>query len=56
VSWNGTFSTRLANPAKWNRERGGTIRKGQIGVQRGGMRDDVLARATAAGDAMRGGE
>lgn len=54
VSWNGTFTTRLANQAKWNRERG--PRKGQIGIQRGGMNDDLLARATAAGDAMGGGE
>ncbi len=35
VSWNGTFSTRLANQAKWNRERGNGVRKGAV-VQRGG--------------------
>jgi len=25
TSWDGTFTTRLANQAKWNRERGGTF-------------------------------
>ena len=34
VSWNGTFTTRLANQAKWNRERG--PRRSKPDVQRGG--------------------
>lgn len=34
ISWNGTFATRLANQAKWNRERGNGRTKAV--VQRGG--------------------
>jgi len=34
VSWNGTFTTRLANQAKWNRERGAGRSKPVL--QRGG--------------------
>jgi hypothetical protein len=36
VSWNGTFTTRLANQAKWNRQRGtGGGRNGTFVPQRG---------------------
>lgn len=39
VSWNGTFTTRLANQAKWNRERSvrGGGRNGPPVVQRGAI-------------------
>lgn len=37
-SWNGTFTTRLANQAKWDLQRGGP-RKGAVTVQRGGYQE-----------------
>jgi hypothetical protein len=37
VSWNGTFTTRLANQAKWNKQRGSRGRNGAPIVQQRGI-------------------
>lgn len=55
VSWDGTFTTRLSNQAKWNRSRGGNMRKGIVESQHGGLSQDIVQRARAAGERLAGG-
>jgi hypothetical protein len=48
VSWNGTFTTRLANQARWNLERGGAARGARAPVAPQPINDRALAAADEA--------